>query len=208
MSFFDPLALASPARQMYAPGHMDETIKVNEHKKWLNWLNEIRKLASIKVPRCISSGHTEGEIHVFVDASEKSYAAAMLLACDAWKRLVRCVKTALAATLRERSPHEEVLHTLLLEAVHIVNSRSLMEVDIELTEAEDLTPNHFLIGRFYGAAAAGHHDDNMLLGLTNWRACQRLADHVWQRGLEPSRSLQYGRESVFQAHVALMRRKK
>ncbi|GBP88150.1 hypothetical protein EVAR_24964_1 [Eumeta japonica] len=37
----------------------------------------------------------------------------------AWERLVRSVKTALAATLRERSPREEVLHTLLLEAEHI-----------------------------------------------------------------------------------------
>ncbi|GBP13777.1 hypothetical protein EVAR_91803_1 [Eumeta japonica] len=34
----------------------------------------------------------------------------------AWERLVRSIKTALAATLRERSPREEVLHTLLLAA--------------------------------------------------------------------------------------------
>ncbi|GBP67614.1 hypothetical protein EVAR_98668_1 [Eumeta japonica] len=64
----------------------------------------------------------------------------------AWERLVRSVKTALAATLRE-SPREEVLHTLLLEAEHIVNSRPLTEVDVEPAEAEGLTPNHFLIGR-------------------------------------------------------------
>ncbi|GBP59904.1 hypothetical protein EVAR_44580_1 [Eumeta japonica] len=62
------------------------------------------------------------------------------------------LKTALAATLRE-GPREEVLHTLLLEAEHIVNSRPLTEVDIEPAEAEGLTPNHFLIGRSCGAAA-------------------------------------------------------
>ncbi|GBP61939.1 hypothetical protein EVAR_44995_1 [Eumeta japonica] len=101
----------------------------------------------------------------------------------AWERLVRSVKTALAATLRERSPREEVLHTLLLEAEHIVNSRPLTEVDIEPAEAEGLTPNHFLIGRSCGAAAAGHFDDNVLLGPANWRTCQRLADHFWQRWL-------------------------
>ncbi|GBP83508.1 hypothetical protein EVAR_86672_1 [Eumeta japonica] len=54
----------------------------------------------------------------------------------AWERLVRSIKTALAATLRERSPREEVLHTLLLEAEHIVNSRPLTEVDVEPAEAE------------------------------------------------------------------------
>ncbi|GBP24674.1 hypothetical protein EVAR_15880_1 [Eumeta japonica] len=101
----------------------------------------------------------------------------------AWERLVRSIKTALAATLRERSPREEVLHTLLLEAEHIVNSRPLTEVDIEPAEAEGLTPNHFLIGRSCGAAAAGHFDDNVLLGPANWRTCQRLADHFWQRWL-------------------------
>ncbi|KAA5551964.1 transposase family protein, partial [Acinetobacter baumannii] len=34
----------------------------------------------------------------------------------AWERLVRSAKTALAVTLKERHPREEVLHTLLLEA--------------------------------------------------------------------------------------------
>ncbi|GBP04142.1 hypothetical protein EVAR_68531_1 [Eumeta japonica] len=64
----------------------------------------------------------------------------------AWGRLVRPIKTALAAKLIERSLHEEVFHTLLLEAEHIVHSRPLTEMDIEPTETEGLTPNHFLIG--------------------------------------------------------------
>ncbi|GBP40066.1 hypothetical protein EVAR_33639_1 [Eumeta japonica] len=55
----------------------DETIEADAHKKWLKWVNDIKKLASIRIPRCISPGHTEGELHVFVDASEKSYAAAV-----------------------------------------------------------------------------------------------------------------------------------
>ncbi|GBP09122.1 hypothetical protein EVAR_77959_1 [Eumeta japonica] len=71
----------------------------------------------------------------------------------AWERLVRSVKTA-----------------------------PLTEVDVEPAEAEGLTPNHFLIGRSC-AAAAGHFDDNVLLGPANWRTCQRLADHFWQRWL-------------------------
>ncbi|GBP08377.1 hypothetical protein EVAR_77090_1 [Eumeta japonica] len=54
----------------------DETIEADAHKKWLKWVNDIKKLASIRIPRCISPGHTE-ELHVFVDASEKSYAAAV-----------------------------------------------------------------------------------------------------------------------------------
>ncbi|GBP05025.1 hypothetical protein EVAR_3375_1 [Eumeta japonica] len=85
------------------------------------------------------------------------------------------VKTALASTLRERSS----LHPLL-EAEHIVNSRLLTEVDIEPVEAEGLMPNHFLIGRSYGAAAAGHFNDNVLLGSASWRTYKNLVDHFWQ----------------------------
>ncbi|GBP37606.1 hypothetical protein EVAR_34643_1 [Eumeta japonica] len=43
--------------------------------------------------------------------------------------------------------------------------KPLTEVDIEPTEAEGLTPNHFLIGRSCGAITAGHFDDNVFLGL-------------------------------------------
>ncbi|GBP51944.1 hypothetical protein EVAR_80039_1 [Eumeta japonica] len=243
-----------------------ETIKVDEHKKWLKWVNEIRKLASIEILRCISPGHTEEEIHVFVDASERSYAAAMYwrvklsehknaVSLMVGKARVAPLKIILISRLElqaallgarldslilneiklnvyervpthydapsgarrpymscagrgrhraryswhrakmkkntgggcrplcscprtERSPREEVLHSLLLEAEHIVNSRPLTEVDIEPTEAEGLRPDYSLIRRFCGAAAAGHFDNNVLLGPTNWRACKRLADHL------------------------------
>ncbi|GBP97231.1 hypothetical protein EVAR_91849_1 [Eumeta japonica] len=100
----------------------------------------------------------------------------------AWERLVRSIKTALAATLREEPSRRSSPHPAA-EAEHIVNSRPLTEVDVEPAEAEGLTPNHFLIGRSCGAAAAGHFDDNVLLGPANWRTCQRLADHFWQRWL-------------------------
>ncbi|CAH0727196.1 unnamed protein product, partial [Brenthis ino] len=100
----------------------------------------------------------------------------------AWERLVRSIKTALDATLNERQPREEVLHTLLLEAEHIVNSRPLTHLS-ENPEEEALTPNHFLIGRSCGAARIGSFEDNELVGRHTWKATQRLADHFWQRWL-------------------------
>ncbi|GBP95618.1 hypothetical protein EVAR_57023_1 [Eumeta japonica] len=41
----------------------DETIEADAHKKWLKWVNDIIKKASIRRPRCISPGHTEGSRH-------------------------------------------------------------------------------------------------------------------------------------------------
>lgn len=97
----------------------------------------------------------------------------------AWERLVRSIKTALAVTLRERHPKEEVLHTLLLEAEHVVNARPLISGDF--TGEEALTPNHFLIGRSCGAPRMGAFTDEDLSGRRTWRTAQRLADHFWAR---------------------------
>ncbi|GBP54802.1 hypothetical protein EVAR_87875_1 [Eumeta japonica] len=66
----------------------------------------------------------------------------------AWERFVRSVKTALAATLRERSPSEEVLYSLLLEAEHIHNGRPLTAVNTEPTEAEVIFRNRVAINRY------------------------------------------------------------
>lgn len=97
----------------------------------------------------------------------------------AWERLVRSVKTALAVTLKERHPKEEVLHTLLLEAEHVVNSRPLITTDD--TEEEGLTPNHFLMGKSCGALRMGAYTEEDLSGRRSWRVAQRLADHFWAR---------------------------
>ncbi|GBP90338.1 hypothetical protein EVAR_55032_1 [Eumeta japonica] len=45
-----------------------------------------------------------------------------------WERLVRSIKVALSATLHTRAPKDEVLHTLLLEAEFVVNSRPLTHI--------------------------------------------------------------------------------
>ncbi|XP_063371441.1 uncharacterized protein LOC134659686 isoform X1 [Cydia amplana] len=97
----------------------------------------------------------------------------------AWERLVGSVKTALKVVLKERAPHEEVLHTLLLESEHIVNSRPLTPVNPDL-DIEALTPNHFLIGRSSSMSPLGVFTD-ATMSLSSWRTAQTLADHFWRR---------------------------
>lgn len=101
----------------------------------------------------------------------------------AWERMVRSVKTALTAVLRERNPPEEVLYTLLTEVEHTVNSRPLTHISADPGDEEALTPNHFLIGRSCGAAILGNFNDKELIGRPNWKTAQRLADHFWTRWL-------------------------
>lgn len=97
----------------------------------------------------------------------------------AWERMVRSVKTALHSALKEKYPSEEVLHTLLLEAEHLVNTRPLTPVNPDL-EKESLTPNHFLIGRSCGMSPFGSFRDKNL-STKDWKSAQSMADDFWNR---------------------------
>ncbi|CAK1597101.1 unnamed protein product [Parnassius mnemosyne] len=96
----------------------------------------------------------------------------------AWERLVRSVKTALEATLNQKSPREETLATLLTEAENTVNSRPLTHVPVDIDEEEALTPNHFLLlgpSSLPVTAPCTPNDRRA------WRAAQGLADEYWKR---------------------------
>ena len=98
-----------------------------------------------------------------------------------WERLVRSVKAALQVLLKERAPKEEVLHTLLLEAEAIVNSRPLTYVSSDVDDLPSLTPFSLLIGTTSAAHSPGAFTDDDLRLRKQWRAAQRLADLFWKR---------------------------
>lgn len=98
-----------------------------------------------------------------------------------WERLVRTVKVALHATLKERAPKEETLLTLLSEAEAIVNSRPLTYVSTDPQDPTTLTPFHFLIGASSDQVSPNSFDDHDLVRRSEWRKAVRLADHFWHR---------------------------
>ena len=83
--------------------------------------------------------------------------------------------------LKERTPKEEVLHTLLLEAEAIVNSRPLTYVSSDVDDLPSLTPFSLLIGTTSAAHSPGAFPDDDLRLRKQWRAAQRLADLFWKR---------------------------
>ncbi|XP_045539877.1 uncharacterized protein LOC106715742 [Papilio machaon] len=96
----------------------------------------------------------------------------------AWERLIRSVKTALNAALKEQAPTEEVLRTVLTEIEFSVNARPLTHVSVDPLDPEALTPNHFLLGSSTGIPTTGSCD---AADRRTWRASQALADHFWRR---------------------------
>ncbi|XP_037976042.2 uncharacterized protein LOC105390026 [Plutella xylostella] len=99
----------------------------------------------------------------------------------AWERLIRSVKASLKIILRERTPREEVLLTLMAEVEQIVNSRPLTHVSVEPGSSEALTPNHFLLGSSSNLPVLGEFCESDLYLRKQWRISQRLADMYWSR---------------------------
>ena len=60
---------------------------------------------------------------------------------------VKQVKRAMKTVINDQLPPEKTLHTVLVEAEVIINSRPLTGVCDDISDNETLTPNHFLIGR-------------------------------------------------------------
>ena len=58
--------------------------------------------------------------------------------------MIRSVKIALGATLRNVCPTEKVLNAVLIEIQHSENSRPVTRVTLHFRDGEALTPNHFL----------------------------------------------------------------
>ena len=60
---------------------------------------------------------------------------------------VKQVNRAMKTVINDQLPPEKTLHTVLVEAEVIINSRPLTGVCDDINDNETLTPNHFLIGR-------------------------------------------------------------
>ena len=100
---------------------------------------------------------------------------------SAWERMIRTVKTALKAILRDQIVNDFHLMTVFTEAEAIVNSRPLTAVSDDIDDLEALTPNHFLLGRASPCLPISIVYDGDSCHRKRWRYVQWLADHFWRR---------------------------
>lgn len=112
MSLFDPLGLVSPlttpAKRLmqetwrYGTG-WDEPIPQELLPRWVTWLNDLRNIRRLQIPRCYSteSSIVERELHTFVDASEEAYSTAIYIRM---RRVDGSVHVALAAAKSRVAP--------------------------------------------------------------------------------------------------------
>ena len=87
-AIFDPLCLMCPLtvrskilfQETWSRGlQWDDELPPDMKRKWEDWVTELERVSSLSVPRCIHpfSKVTVQRLHVFSDASEQAYAAAV-----------------------------------------------------------------------------------------------------------------------------------
>ena len=99
----------------------------------------------------------------------------------AWERMIRSVRRILTALMTERILDDDQLHTFLLEAESILNSRPLTLITTDVDGLEPLTPNHLLklcpTGNFPPSLPSDEH----CCPKRRWKNVQYLADQFWKR---------------------------
>ena len=66
---------------------------------------------------------------------------------EIWERMIRSVRKVLNALLKNQSPNDEGLSTLMCEVEAILNSRPLTKVSDDPNDLQALSPNHLLLLR-------------------------------------------------------------
>ena len=101
-----------------------------------------------------------------------------------WERMIRTVKEAMFAIIKDRILTDFQMLTLFSEVENIVNNRPLTYLSGNHEDLEPLTPNHFLIGRnFYNDCLVNDICNKDVCSRKRWRQVQILSDHFWKRWL-------------------------
>lgn len=99
----------------------------------------------------------------------------------AWERMIRSVRRILTSLSGERTLTEDQLHTLLLEAESILNSRPLTPVTLDVDHQTPLTPNHMLKLHPTVDLPPLLTSESDCYAKCRWRHVQYLADQFWLR---------------------------
>ena len=99
----------------------------------------------------------------------------------AWESLIKSVKRALKAIVRDRLFTDEALYTFLCEIESILNHRPLTAVSDDINDYDSLTPNHYLTGTDTPNLSPGKFENKEIDFRKKWRAVQAATNMFWRR---------------------------
>ena len=98
-----------------------------------------------------------------------------------WERMIRSVRRILISLTSQRNLSDDQLHTFLLEAESILNSRPLSPVILDIDEQKPLTPNHLLKLHPTQELPPVLTSKEDCYAKCRWLYVQFLADQFWRR---------------------------
>ena len=100
--------------------------------------------------------------------------------------VVKAMKKVLQATLYRADLSDEELHTALVQAEGLINSRPLCVTSTDSCDLEPLTPLHFLVGHASVTVAAevSADQEKIVHPCRRWKYVQRVVRDVWRRWLK------------------------
>ena len=124
--------------------------------------------------------------------------------------LVKAAKRAMKAILGDAKINDDELHTAIVGAEALMNSRPLTVASADPRDDLPLTPNHFLYGRAEVQVEPSGADSGNYGPRVRWRRVQELVSHFWRRwmrewvpGLSPRRKWQKNNPDLQQGDVVL-----
>ena len=90
--------------------------------------------------------------------------------------MIRSVRKVLNALLKNQSPNDEGLSTLMCEVKAILNSRLLTKVSDDPNDLQALSPNHLLLLHAGPECPPGIFAENDQFSQKHWRQVQYLSD--------------------------------
>ncbi len=102
----------------------------------------------------------------------------------AWERMIRSTRKVLRALMKEQVVCDEVLSTVMAEAMNILNSRPLTRNSDDPSDEQPITPNHLLKLRPCSTLPPGIFDNSDLHTQRRWRQVQYMVNLFWKRWLK------------------------
>ncbi|XP_055590152.1 uncharacterized protein LOC129742295 [Uranotaenia lowii] len=102
-----------------------------------------------------------------------------------WERLVRSVKDAMFVFEDGKRLTDEILHTTIVEAEDVINSRPLVCASSEISSGEMLTPNHFIRGVTQNDSKLAIPPPHSAEALRDtFKRSQQLLQNLWARWIK------------------------
>lgn len=116
----------------------DEELKDEEKKRWVSWIDDLKGVNEISVPRCVyrvPQGQINCSLHGFADASKKAYCAVVYFVCEAYGAFTVTLltsKTRVAPLKTQTIPRLELMSgRVLAKLMETVQNALKKEVEIK-----------------------------------------------------------------------------